>query len=139
MDVLLQQAYERRDRLRQELATIEGFISQYEALKGDSRPSTNLELPLEATARSESRTKRKRTDVSNVMAAAADAILQAGRPLSRGTLLRTLEDQGFTFPGGDKIKVFGTNIWRSDKFINVKGVGYWPLSHPLPPEFEHDE
>lgn len=136
MDVLLQQAYGRRDRLRQELATIEGFIRQYEALKSESRQSTNLELPLEAAEISESGPKRQRTDVSSVMIAAENAILQAGRPLSRSALLRTLEDQGFNLPGGDRAKVFGTNIWRSGKFLSIKGKGYWPKSHSLPSEFQ---
>lgn len=54
--------------------------------------------------------------------------------MKRSELVATLETQGFNFPGKDKTKVFGTNIWRSGKFRAVDDKGYWPKDVPLPKE-----
>ncbi|MDB5694866.1 MAG: hypothetical protein JWN21_409, partial [Sphingomonas bacterium] len=45
----------------------------------------------------------------------------------------------FSFPGTDKVKVFGTNLWRSGRFVSLKGLGYWPEAHPLPAEYRSAE
>lgn len=133
MDDLLGRAYERRERLRAELRAIETFIAQYEQLRAPSH-SAAAELPL-APPESPSMRQREKTDLNAVLDAAERAILAEGRPLSRGTLLRMLEDKGYKFAGGDKVKVFGTNLWRSGRFKSLKGLGYWPEAHPLPAAF----
>ncbi len=63
-------------------------------------------------------------------------ILAAGKPMTRGELVPKLIASGFELEGGDKNKVFGTNLWRSNRFLNLKRAGYWPKSAPLPPGFE---
>lgn len=132
MDDLLRQAYERRERLRRQLAAVDAFIANYEEATPAPVQSTpsNYELNLNAAA---SRGRRVRTpDLGALIGAAEATILEAGKPLSRSELLRRLEKQGFSFPGTDKVKVFGTNLWRSRRFVSLKGLGYWPEAHPLP-------
>lgn len=64
-------------------------------------------------------------------------ILEAGIPLTRSVLLKALEELGHDIEGADKSKVLGTNLWRSKRFHNLKGAGYWPISSPIPHSFEH--
>jgi len=52
--------------------------------------------------------------------------------MKRGELVSKLESQGFSFPGHDKNKVFGTNLWRSGRFRTVGDQGYWPKDVTLP-------
>jgi hypothetical protein len=139
MDDLLRQAYERRERLRKQLAALDSFIANYEEATPVPVPSTqaNYELNLNAAAY---RGRRVRTpDLGPLIEAAEATILEAAKPLSRSELLRRLEKQGFSFPGTDKVKVFGTNLWRSRRFVSVKGVGYWPEAHPLPADYRAAE
>lgn len=140
MDDLLRQAYERRERLRRELATVDSFIAGYEQLANPPSESirSNYEFKLEAPEASQGR--RVRTpDLTALFDATERTILEAGRPLSRSELLRKLEQQGFTFPGADRVKVFGTNLWRSRRFTSLKGLGYWPEAHPLPAGYDSAE
>lgn len=140
MDDFLRMAYERRERLRRELLAVEHLIAEHERLEASTPKSTrrNYELPLE-TAR---RTRAQRTEAGGLeplFDAAERAILDEGKPLSRSELIERLEPEGFAFPGGDRVKVFGTNLWRSRRFISLKGLGYWPKSHPLPASFTDAE
>jgi hypothetical protein len=61
-------------------------------------------------------------------------ILKENRPMKRGELVRQLEARGFKIAGTDKNKVFGTTVWRSGKFDQIEGRGYWPKGVPLPPD-----
>lgn len=76
--------------------------------------------------------KAKRLALDAMINKAEALILDAGRPLSRTELLLQLQEHGFEIDGADKSKVLGTNLWRSKRFHNLKGVGYWPVSHPAP-------
>lgn len=51
---------------------------------------------------------------------------EMGHPLSRSKLVRLLTEKGLKLPGEDKAKNVGTVIWRSKKFDNIAGLGYWP-------------
>ena len=64
--------------------------------------------------------------------AARRLILANNRPMRRGEIVEALEEQGFHLPGADRVKVFGTNLWRSGKFRSVEDEGYWPKDTPLP-------
>ena len=139
MDDLLRQAYERRERLRKQLTAVEEFIANYEEATPPRAQGTpaNYELNLSAAV---SRGRRVRTpDLDALIEAAEATILAAERPLPRSELLRRLEQQGFVFPGTDKVKVFGTNLWRSRRFVSLKGLGYWPEAHPLPARYRTAE
>ncbi|MCT8002840.1 hypothetical protein NZL82_13245 [Sphingomonas sanguinis] len=140
MDELLRQAYERRERLRQELKLVENLIADYLRLEAHTlnraKPA-NYELSLEAPA--STRQRLTGAELNNVMDAAEAVIAEAGKPLSRSELMDRLESQGFHFPGTDKTKVFGTNLWRSKRFLNLKGIGYWPKGVPLPAKYQSAE
>ncbi|UUL81897.1 hypothetical protein [Sphingomonas qomolangmaensis] len=140
MDDLLRQAYERRERLRRELAALDVFIANSESIASGPSPDTraNYEFRLEPPSASRGRAVRT-PNLNKLYEAAEQTILQAGKPLSRSELLKRLEQQGFSFPGTDKVKVFGTNLWRSRRFISLKGFGYWPETHPLPAAYGNAE
>lgn len=56
--------------------------------------------------------------------------------MKRGEIVQRLLAQGYRIEGSDKNKVFGTTLWRSEKFDAVDGHGYWPKDAPLPAEFK---
>lgn len=77
--------------------------------------------------------RKARSDyVAEMMEEVRRLIIGEGRPLTRSELVRRLEAEGFVIAGGDKRKVLGTNIWRSNKFDHVEGQGYWPKGVPRP-------
>lgn len=58
---------------------------------------------------------------------ARKTLLEHGRPVKRGPLVKLMESKGIPLTGVDKAKNLGTILWRSNKqFINLKGWGYWP-------------
>jgi hypothetical protein len=131
MDELLQKAIERRDKLRAELEAVDRFIASYavlqDAMRGDE-PLFKLHDDVPPP-------KSKAQHAATVKAALDDAIRMIrdeGKPLTRGELVRRLEAAGHQLEGADKNKVLGTNMWRSGRFINIKGVGYWPKGTPVP-------
>lgn len=140
MDEFLRLAYERRERLRRELAIVETMIAEHERLESSTLKGTpkNYELPLESKLPAR-RARSSSASMDAVFDASEREILKEGRPLSRSELIERLEPQGFSFPGGDRVKVFGTNLWRSRRFISLKGIGYWPDAHPLPAAYRSAE
>jgi hypothetical protein len=135
MDELLQRALERRKRLRDELEALDSFIRSYSAVKErDVPPVQQADL----FSRSQPRTRvRRAAEINAAMDDAEKLILEAGIPLTRSVLLKALEELGHDIEGADKSKVLGTNLWRSKRFHNLKGAGYWPISSPIPHSFEH--
>lgn len=133
MDEFLRLAYERRERLRRELNLVDRLIAEHEQLDSGTRRIApgNYELELMPPTRGKRR-GRAGVDNSTLLDAAEQLILAEGKPLSRSQLLTRLEQNGFEFAGADKAKVFGTNLWRSRRFISLKGLGYWPEAHQLP-------
>lgn len=135
MDELLQKALQRREALRSELAAVETFINAYSTIvargprTADQNESDDLFAPVKVT-----RAQRAQA-VSAMMDDAERLILEAGRPLPRSELLSQIETAGHTVEGRDKSKVLGTNLWRSRRFHNIHGAGYWPKSTPIPTRF----
>ena len=138
MDDLLEKAMARREQLRGELAAIEKFIADYQRIReaetGPRKAGQQMSLFNPGSKRA-----AKIAEVTGMMDAAEKMILDAGRPMTRSQLLRGLDEAGFTVEGTDKSKVLRTNIWRSKRFHNLKGAGYWPKSKPLPPAYSHLE
>lgn len=57
---------------------------------------------------------------------ATRAMNETGRPMTRSQLLRWLEANATPLHGLDASKNAGTKLWRArDKFINLRGAGYW--------------
>jgi len=137
MDELLQRALERQKTLRAELEILDKFIRSYtETKERPDRRGGTLELfeSENHPSRRASRAKRAAL-IAAMMDDAERLILEAGRPLSRSVLLKELTALGHEIEGTDKSKVLGTNIWRSKRFHNLKGSGYWPISAPIPAAF----
>ena len=138
MDDLLEKAMARRQQLRSELTAIEKFISDYQRIRetetGPSKAGQQMNLFNPGSKRA-----AKIAEVTGMMDAAEKMILASGKPMTRTQLLRGLDEAGFSVEGTDKSKVLGTNIWRSKRFHNLKGAGYWPKSRPLPLEYGHLE
>jgi hypothetical protein len=63
---------------------------------------------------------------------AKDVILEAGRPMKRGELVRALAARNVPLAGKDKNKNLGTILWRrSHQFVNLGTLGYWVKGVPL--------
>ena len=138
MDELLQKAIERRDYLRAELEAVESFIRNYGQVRERQDPTPSKEQF--SLFRSEAGKRAKHAAAVRAMIDFAERIiLEEGHPLTRGQLVRRIEQAGHRIVGGDKNKVFGTNMWRSGRFWNIKGAGYWPRNVPVPSGYEHLE
>jgi len=135
MDELLQRALVRREELRKELQAVDSFIQSYSAVTETRRVPEMDDLFTRSKRQAYSKRQRAKANEA-AMDAAESIIVAAGRPLSRSELLRELERQGHEIVGSDKSKVLGTNIWRSGRFHNLKGAGYWPISAPIPDQFK---
>jgi hypothetical protein len=128
---LLDKALKRREELRLESDALDNLIDTYrkiQELRHEGVPVTN-QLDL---WRGGSRRSLQSAQVEDMLDAAKRIILAERRPMKRGELVKRLEARGFTIIGGDKHKVFGTNVWRSKKFNHVPGEGYWPNDVPMP-------
>ena len=128
---ILDKLLERRSFLIKELSTLDSLIGVYKGLWGDkdteSLPEEQLNLYQWPSSRA-----AQAAEIARAIDAARKIIIQNQRPMKRNELVEELERQGYSFPGKDKNKVFGTNIWRSGKFRTVEDKGYWPKDVPFP-------
>ncbi len=126
---LLSNLLKRRDELRMESEALDSLIATYQKLMmlGKERESLQLDLSLGSSSR-----RAKSAYVAETLAEARRIIIAEGRPMSRSELVRRLEAEGYVIDGRDKSKVLGTNIWRSQRFLHVDGLGYWPKDVPMP-------
>jgi reverse gyrase len=140
MDPLLQKMMEQREQAirdrenaEQIIRTLDTLIHDYQgtlAKIGKARETRQADLFAAKMTKAE-RSKY----VADMMETVEKLIAAAGKPLSRSALLDALEARGYVIEGGDKSKVLGTNLWRSKRFHNLKGAGYWPKSVPIPEEY----
>jgi hypothetical protein len=131
MDELLLKALQRIDALEAELTVLRSFVDSYR------RTVAHREVPAESPdlmglMQSGQATKKQRSEFwKMVISEAKNIIIQFGRPMTRGELADIIEKKGIPLPGKDKVKVFGTNLWRSGEFLHFEGRGYWPKEHSL--------
>lgn len=131
---LLSKATRRKRELRLELEALERLISDYQRiqdLRDDDPDADQFHL-----WHGGSRRALKSDEVTAMLDETRRIILNQGRPMKRGELVRQLQVRGFKIAGADKNKVFGTNVWRSRKFDHIAGRGYWPKDVDLPPSSE---
>lgn len=154
MDPILSKAYERRSELRRELGDIDRFIQLYEMLRRETDlPQQSLDLTEVQTDSEEQKvslrsldrvgqgveegeSEARRGPTRDELRPFIDETLRgAGRPLSRGRLLKTLDNRGVRVGGeADRAKNLGTIMWRlKDHFVNLAGFGYWPKDTPYAP------
>jgi hypothetical protein len=138
MDPVLRQLQEARKTAIAERNRADEVVRKLDALIADYTDSNPPEKASEQGDMFDRppRTRAERAEyVTRMMTAAEDLILLTERPLTRSELLDGLQFKGFEVEGSDKSKVLGTNLWRSNRFVSLKGAGYWPKSAPLPAEF----
>lgn len=129
---MLANALKRREELTLESEALDNLISMYRRLLSveDSSPANHEEQP--DLYRGESSRAKYAAQVAEMVDVARRLIIAEKRPMKRGELVKKLEAQGYQIVGGDKNKVFGTNLWRSKKFQSIEGKGYWPIDVKLP-------
>lgn len=162
MDKAVENALARRAELRRELDEIEGFLSLYDRFKSLGSPQASLGIitpasaPVTGPARSFASIERINDDFTGVKEEQSPPsapqsvgkglsreelrphiealIREAGRPLTRGNLLRKLDQRGTPVGGkADRAKNMGTIMWRlKDHFVNLPGYGYWLKEVPYP-------
>ena len=127
---LLAKALKRQKELRLESEALQKLIDTYrkiQDLRDEDPDADQLHL-----WHGRSRKAVHSEQVGEMLDAARRIILHEGRPMKRGELVKLLEARGYKIIGGDKSKVFGTNVWRSGRFVHVQGLGYWPKDVDLP-------
>lgn len=133
VDSLLKEARLQRDKLKLELQALDQFILNYERAQGVGvQPSENVDLFSGAMTR-----KGKAGLVEKHLEIARNAMINANRPLNRREIYDAVVQAGLDVVGGDKLKVLGTNVWRSGKFKRVARQGYWPADIQLPEKYLH--
>lgn len=150
MDRAVTNALKRRAELRSELSEIERFLALYERYKSldgqpmlDIAPSSpaNEQREVEVGAEAEPEVALSPSEPSKSLTRAEllphiEAVIrEAGKPLTRGVLLRKLDNRGTPVGGeADRSKNMGTIMWRlKDHFVNLSGYGYWLRSEPFEP------
>jgi hypothetical protein len=96
--------------------------TNFESL-GPQIPSSQAELP-----------------PADVAARARAVLIEEGRPMKRGQLVKALLNRGVHLAGADKNKNLGTILWRhKNQFVSLEKLGYWVKDVPLPGLYEPDE
>jgi hypothetical protein len=61
-------------------------------------------------------------------------LLTNGKPMLRDELFGKLQTSGTDIRGKDPKMILSTMLWRMpDRFVRLKGFGYWPREMPYPP------
>ena len=111
---LLDKALKRREELRLESDALDNLINTYKKIQNlrDDALSSTEQLHLWHGG---SQRALHSARVAEMLDTAKRIIVAEGRPMKRGELVKRLESRGFSIAGGDKNKVFGTNVWRSGR------------------------
>lgn len=147
MDDVLKKLIEQRDHAiqnarewQERVANLNALVNNYQDLIiGSRKPRRDVGDQADLFSAPVMNRAERSKYVSEMMDAVEEIIVAAGMPLTRSDLLQALQSRDFHIEGGEKSKVLGTNIWRSKRFYNLKGVGYWPKRHPLPDGLQHHE
>jgi hypothetical protein len=123
----------RRAEIGETMARLDAAIKKVEeaiAVVGvDNLPGLDFELPQPQASPSRIRGE---TPPAIVVSVAREVLLEAGKPMKRGELVRAIEAKGIALTGKDKNKNLGTILWRHPElFVNLDELGYWPKDVPL--------
>jgi hypothetical protein len=132
VDQIISKALKRLDEIKSEAEALDNLISMYRGMQKSTPASAEPDEHQPDLYGKVSAREVHAAEVAQQLEAAKRIILAEKRPMKRGELRERLEAQNFVLRGRDKTKVFGTNLWRSGKFIAVKGQGYWPSDIPPP-------
>jgi hypothetical protein len=134
------EAHQREVDVRQtEMHKVDTFIEQLARFSGDS------ELRVDADAKTSDQEPPDSTQPGaenghisqqQFEADARRILIENGRPMKRGPLVKKFHSSGLRVGGADEqkeMKNFGVKIWKAkDKFINISGEGYWPRDIACP-------
>lgn len=146
-----------RDKIRSDieghklrLASVEKTIESLEALKENSAPDV-LETLLSkwATPREdnpglfaklEEEHAARPLEPMEVVKNARKILLEHGKPMKRGHLVREFRSRNLLLAGTDKNKNLGTILWRHpNQFVSLDKLGYWVKDVPLAGIYEPEE
>lgn len=123
---VIEKARKRAEELEAELKKLREFIAVYDALEGGAD-----EIFSDSTApQTEKGRKKTGSRPETIVRFAENWIKEIGEPMTRTELVEAAEHNGLTVGGSDKSKNMGTILWRSDRFYNIDGRGYWPKDAP---------
>jgi hypothetical protein len=144
------EAHQREVDVREaEMREVDTFIAQYPRFSGDSelRVDAHIKTPKHETPDpTQRRAQNGPISQQQFEADARRLLMENGRPMKRGQLVKRFHSAGLRVGGADEqkeVKNFGVKIWKAnDKFINISGEGYWPMDiacpavdyHPGPPQ-----
>lgn len=127
-------AVRRANRLRAELARLDGFLATYEELASSqseaATASTDPTGLAELAAPTDEAAPAKGVPQAEIERVAARILLEHGTPLKRQALFEKVKSIGTMIGGQDELANFGTKISRSSKFVNLPKLGYWPKDKP---------
>ncbi|MBN9219560.1 MAG: hypothetical protein J0I79_16565 [Mesorhizobium sp.] len=140
MNAARENALKLREELKAKLAEVETYLALEEKFASLSETNAehgtlrNLRIVGTGSRRmlqldDDTDTKRKRNIPKDVMEKEVRSLITEAhkRPMTRTELVEALELKGVPVAGADPSKALGTILWRmGDKFINIKGFGYWP-------------
>ncbi|MET0363694.1 MAG: hypothetical protein ABW169_03485 [Sphingobium sp.] len=129
---ILAKALKARQELATELAAIDKVIAICRVQLRESEPVRDSRQEQFDLYEGHSSRSAHAAYIAELLEAARHILISEMRPMKRGELVNRLEESGYEVIGSDKNRVFGTNMWRSDKFVTIPGLGYWPVDMTLP-------
>ena len=125
-------ALKRKAELSAESEALDQIIETYKRLLRPQVADVNVSSDQPDLYRGATPRAIQAARVAEMIDAARRLIIAEKRPMKRGELVKRLAAQGYEVVGKDRNKVFGTNLWRSGRFVAVEGQGYWPSDLELP-------
>jgi hypothetical protein len=132
------------DSRQVEMREVETFLTQYARFSGESELRADADVKRgahvksdEANTSAKQRTTRPSSDgpisQEQFEADARRILVENGRPMKRGQLIKSFHSRGLRVGGADESKNFGAKIWKARNiFINIPSEGYWPRDVACP-------
>jgi len=139
------EAHQREVDVRQyEMREVDTFIAQYPRFSGENQQRVDADANTSKHDTSDSTSPSAENGPISQEQFEADArriLMENGRPMKRGQLVKKFRSSGLRVGGADEIKEmrnFGVKIWKAkDRFVNIPGEGYWPRDIACPPVDYH--
>ena len=124
-DLAYRNAVKRKKELQAEMEEIDSFLRLWRKYAGTEGGQLVVMPPtVSAAVEGKAPSVRIGTRLSKGKLAPIlrDVLVQAGRPMTRGELVKALDKRDIAIGGGDPRKNMGTIIWRlKDRFVNIEG------------------
>ena len=131
----------RQEEVSAELIRVESILDNLRRAEAiaSREELTGIQVPdpghLSATSANSNNTGSRQQPAltpDEVLKEARAVLLENGKPLKRGNIVRAIEAKGMIVPGADKAKNLGTILWRAEHaFVSIEGYGYWPADIPI--------